>query len=195
MTETNIDQRSEHRRRPYGALAFVALLILALFVRQRHSDIIITEAPSSDDNYVDTYTVEVSSQLYDRNGRKVRLLEADYAAHYALSDESILQAPSILSTSDSGKSWQTSARNGKVRPGGNIFDLWNTVLIQRVNGDTVMRSDTLTYHSDQGVAETKDEVVIDSKIGQTIGVGMTANINTEVIRLNSEVRSVFEPPR
>ncbi len=183
------------KRRPYGALVVLAVLILAVFVRQRHSDIVPVDVIEEQENYVDTYTIDVQSTQFGKDGKIKRTLSADYAAHYALSDESILQAPAIERTSETGKIWRTSARNGKVRAGGDVFDLWNTVLITRLDGDLLARSDTLTFYSDRGQVETNDEVIIDSRIGQTIGVGMSANLNSEVLRLNSKVRSVFDPPQ
>lgn len=191
MSEENTDKL----RKPYGVLALLAVLILAIFVKQRHSDIIVDEARPSGQDFVDTYTVGVSSKRFSEEGKQIRLMEAEYAAHYSLSDETLLQAPKIQSISDTGKIWETSARSGKVRPGGDVYDLWNTVLVQRIQGDTVARTDKLTYDALQGQARTKEEVIIDTRIGQTVGLGMTASLNKEVLKLHSEVRSVFEPPR
>ncbi|MEM8499502.1 MAG: LPS export ABC transporter periplasmic protein LptC [Pseudomonadota bacterium] len=182
-------------RKPFGALAMLAVVILAIFVKQRHSDIIVDEASRSSQDFVDTYTVGVSSKRFNDEGKQSRLLEAEYAAHYSVSDETLLQAPKIQSISDTGKIWETSARSGKVRPGGDVYDLWNTVLIERIQGDTVARTDKLTYDALQGQATTQEEVIIDTRIGQTVGIGMTASLNKEVLKLHSEVRSVFEPPR
>lgn len=189
------EETTDKSRKPYGALAILAVVILAIFVKQRHSDIIIDEVGRSSQDFVDTYTVGVSSKRFGEEGKQSRLLEADYAAHYSTSDETLLQAPKIQSISDTGKIWETSARSGKVRPGGDVYDLWNTVLIERIEGDTVARTDKLTYDALQGQARTQEEVIIDTRIGQTVGRGMTASLNEEVLKLHSEVRSVFEPPR
>lgn len=184
----------ERKAGSFGVLAGITLIILALFIRQRHTDIVPIEDIVENENFVDTYTMQVTSTQFNDQGEIARVVKADSAVHYALSDESVLKAPNIQSTSDRGKMWHTSARNGKVRPDGSTYDLWNTVLIEQLNGDALARTDRLTFFSSKGIAKTSKEVVIDSRAGQTVGVGMRANLNTEVINLNSEVRSVFEPP-
>ncbi len=189
------EEINDKSRKPYGALALLAVIILAIFVKQRHSDLIVDEVNRGSQDVVDTYTVGVSSTRFNEEGGKSRLMEAEYAAHYSMSDETLLQAPRIQNISDTGKIWETSARNGKVRPGGDVYDLWNTVLIERIQGDTVARTDKLTYDALLGQARTQEEVIIDTRIGQTIGIGMTASLNDEVLTLHSEVRSVFEPLR
>jgi len=188
-------ERRDKRTKSYGAILTITLVMLALFVRQRHTDIVPAEDIVEKENFVDTYTMNVRSTQFDEQGQIARIVKADSAAHYALSDESVLDAPNIQSTSARGKTWQTSARKGKVRPNGSTYDLWNTVLIEQIDGDALARTESLTFFSATGIAKTKKEVIIDSKVGQTIGVGMRADLNKEVIKLESEVRSVFEPPQ
>lgn len=191
----NTEADRDRRQRLWGARATLALFILALFIVQRRTDIAPAEEVAKIENYVDTYTVNVRSQQYGEDGRQTRMLESAQAAHYAVSDESVLQHPKIRSLSNTGKMWETRAVNGKVRPGGDVYDLWGTVFIEAVSGDSTARMDSLVFYSDRGQAETSDEVVIDTNIGQTIGVGMSANLHQEVLELHSEVRSVFDPVR
>lgn len=188
-------QTRDRRQSFWGARATLAVFILALFIVQRRTDIAPTEEVTKAENYIDTYTVQVSSRQYDETGRESRLLESEQAAHYAISDESVLENPKIRSRSTTGKLWETRAKNGKVRAGGDVYDLWDTVFIEAVNGDSTARMDSLVFYSDKGQAETDDEVVIDTNIGQTTGIGMSANLHHEVLQLHSEVRSVFEPIR
>lgn len=187
--------KRDRRQHFWGARATLAVFILALFIVQRGANIDPIEQTPKTEDFVDTYTVKVSSRQYDETGRQIRLLESEQAAHFALSDESVLQHPKIRSRSTTGKLWETRARNGKVRPGGDVYDLWDTVFIEAVGGDSTARMDSLVFYSEKGQAETKDEVVIDTNIGQTTGVGMSANLHREVLELHSEVRSVFEPMR
>lgn len=175
--------------------ALFAALLLTLFMNQRHSDISLREPSLAAQNFVDSYTVEVKSKQFDESGRKTREMQADYAAHYSLTDESLLQSPSILSFSESNKQWRTSAENGKVRSGGHVFDLWTGVKIARLGSETVAQTDKLSFDSALGVANTESSVRIDSNLGVTTGTGMTANINQETVKLLSEVRSEFKPLR
>ncbi|MCX4025726.1 LPS export ABC transporter periplasmic protein LptC [Endozoicomonas sp. SM1973] len=164
-----------------------------------------TPVPSSNEPLADNleqapdyYLINPRVTQFTLEGNKDYLLIADKISHYPHNDVSLLAQPNIdLYKANSSDQWKTTARHGRLLPGGDILELSDQVRVKELksNGElgTLLKTDFLTLYAEEEVADTQHPVVITSPNGSiTQGVGMRAFLAKDRIQLFSNVRGHYE---
>ncbi|MGI9289377.1 MAG: LPS export ABC transporter periplasmic protein LptC [Pseudomonadales bacterium] len=177
-------------KRAHAALALLIVLV-AVLALERSGDGKLTIIDVTQEEVADNYSTDVTALQFNKSGGLQYHLHTDDAAHYLSSDESILQRPILLSYGEDGTIWRSVSDHGKVRPGGNIVDLWGNVTIRRADDGVQIASDNMTFNTLDGDADTTAAVTIKTPSSNIEGIGMHANINTEIVNLLKDVRGIY----
>ncbi len=173
--------------------ATLALIIVFVSVRvlERNDDSTLNVNEVARNQVADNYSTDITALQFNEAGELQYHLHADRAAHYLHTDIALVQRPVLLSYADDGAVWRSVAGHGKVRPGGNIIDLWDNVVIRRTDDSAEIATDDVTFDTLNGEADTTAAVTITTPTSQLQGNGMHANIDTETVNLLNNVRGTY----
>lgn len=94
---------------------------------------------------------------------------------------------------DSPQPWRVDSSFGKISGEDQQVDLWDNVLIHRLNGSLDIRTSAMTLYPRRDYAETDRAVRIHSPDSLTEAVGMQAYMDEQRLVLLSDIRSRHEP--
>ncbi len=179
-------------KRAQAVLALVIVLVCVL-AWERSGDGQLTVIEVAEEEVADNYSTDVTARQFNESGGLQYHLHTEEAAHYLNTDVTLLQRPVLLSYGEDGTIWRSVSDHGKVRPGGNIVDLWDNVNVRRIDNSVQITTTNLTFNTLKGDAETTATVTVKTPSSQLRGTGMHANINTETVNLLNNVRGIYEP--
>ncbi|WP_163835213.1 LPS export ABC transporter periplasmic protein LptC [Spartinivicinus ruber] len=185
-------------------LSLIAILVIAycgyLALGTGAKPPIITPSEPLADNLEqapDYYLINPRVTQYSLDGNKDYLLVSDKISHYPHNDVSLLAQPNIDLYRTNGNQWKTTAKHGRLLPGGDILELSDQVRVkeQKSSGELgiLLKTNFLTLYAEEEVADTQHPVVITSPNGSiTHGVGMRAFLAKDRVQLFSNVRGQYE---
>ncbi len=177
-------------KRVHATLAIITVLVgIRVW---RHSDdgtLIVIEVAKEE--IADNYSTDITALQFNDAGQLQYHLHADRAAHYLYTDTALIKRPVLLSYAEDGAIWRSASEHGKVRPGGNIVDLWDNVVISRNDDSARITTEEITFDTLKNEADTTAAVTIATPTSQFQGNGMHANINTETVNLLKDVRGTY----
>ncbi len=179
-------------KRVHATLALI-IVIVGVRVLERNDDDTINVSEVAKDQVADNYSTDITALQFNDAGKLQYHLHADHAAHYLHTDIALVQRPVLLSYADDGAVWRSVAGHGKVRPGGDIIDLWDKVVIRRADDSAEIATDEVTFNTLNGEADTTAAVTITTPASQLQGNGMHADIDTETVNLLNNVRGTYGP--
>lgn len=142
------------------------------------------------------YTMkQMHTRRFDRDGRLIRDLRADFVEHYPDARGSHMLAPLLSANAKTGNPWLIQSREGTAPPGEKEFHLSGDVRIDRAAGpaneETHITTDSLRVLPDENYAETGDPARITGQGMQTNGVGLKAWLDEERLELLEQVRGQY----
>ncbi len=177
-------------KRVHATLALI-IVIISVRVLERNDDGTLNVDEVARDKVADNYSTDITAMQFNEAGKLQYHLHADQAAHYLHTDIALVQRPVLLSYADDGTVWRSVAGQGKVRPGGNIVDLWDKVVIRRTDNSAEIATDKVTFNTLNGEANTTAAVTITTPTSQLQGNGMHADIDSETVNLLNDVRGIY----
>ncbi|MGI9295313.1 MAG: LPS export ABC transporter periplasmic protein LptC [Pseudomonadales bacterium] len=177
-------------KRVHATLALVIVLI-GVRVWERSGDGTLSVVEVAKEEVADNYSTDITALQFNEAGVLQYHLHAEQAAHYLHTDTALVQRPILLSYGEDGTIWRSVANHGKVRAGGDIVDLWDNVVIRRTDDSARITTDEVTFNTLKGDADTAAKVTITTPTSQLQGIGMHANINTEIVNLLDDVRGTY----
>jgi lipopolysaccharide export system protein LptC len=149
-----------------------------------------TELPNAD-----SYMLKISKLDFNKEGSKAFSLNAIEARHFRRNNKLELDQPKLITYNqqEPNKPWQMNADKGTILKGGEraIF-IGNVYAWQDLESGTKneLQTNKLILFPDKQMAETDSKVTITTPRGETIGVGMKADLNSELFKLLSRVKGV-----
>jgi lipopolysaccharide export system protein LptC len=143
----------------------------------------------------DSYMLNITKLDFSENGTKAFLIKATEARHFRRSNRLELDQPKLVSYSpqNSDKPWHMNAEKGTILKGGkratfngNVY-AWQNLENSKKNE---LRTEKLILFPDKHIAETDVKVTITTPRGETVGVGMWADLNNELFKLLSKVKGI-----
>jgi len=143
----------------------------------------------------DSYMLNISKIDYGKDGAKAFSLKSIEARHFQQGNRLELEKPKLISYNqkDTEHPWHMNSEKGTVLKGGEraIFT-GNVYAWQNLDNDkkNELRTDKLILFPEERTAETDKKVTITTPRGNTVGVGMHADLNKELFKLLSRVKGV-----
>ncbi|PCJ91093.1 MAG: LPS export ABC transporter periplasmic protein LptC [Porticoccaceae bacterium] len=143
----------------------------------------------------DSYMLNISKLDFGKDGSQAFFVEATEARHFRRSNRLELDQPKLVSYSSQNltKPWHMTAETGTILKGGQraIFKgsvyAWQNLENGKKNE---LRTEKLILFPNKHIAETDVKVTITTPRGETVGVGMWANLDNELFKLLSKVKGI-----
>lgn len=141
----------------------------------------------------DSYMLNISMLTYDKNGDKANSMLATEARHYKRGNRLEAENPDMISYNQRAEEqpWHMTAKKGTVLNGGERAIFTGSVYAWQEAGDggkKELLTEKLILYPDKHIAETNSPVTIITAQGKTTGVGMWADLNTDVFKLLANVK-------
>lgn len=143
----------------------------------------------------DSYMLNITKLDFSKDGAKAFLVESTEARHFRQSNRLELDQPKLVSYSpqNSDNPWHMNAEKGTIFKGGERATFNGSVYAWqnlKNNKKNELRTEKLILFPDKHIAETDVKVTITTPRGETVGVGMWADLNNELFRLLSKVKGI-----
>jgi len=143
----------------------------------------------------DSYMLNISKIDYAKDGTKAFSLKSIEAHHFKRGNRLVLEKPKLISYNqkDAKHPWHMNAKKGTVLKGGERAIFTGDVYAwQNLDNDAKneLRTDKLILFPEERTAETDKKVTITTPKGNTVGVGMHADLNKELFKLLSRVKGI-----
>lgn len=156
--------------------------------------------PSYDSNAIDyrfdSYMINISMLEFDKSGRLASKLDAINTKRFKLTSRLEFEKPKLkyYPSAKSSKPWQLKADKGASINNGesaifsdNVY-AWKDL---KDGGKNKLITEKLILHPDKQTVETDVKVRLIGPNGESVGVGMKGNLDTEIFELLSEVQGVY----
>lgn len=143
----------------------------------------------------DSYMLNITKTDFDKEGAKAFSLKSIEARHFQHGNRLELEKPKLISYNqkDTEHPWHMNSKKGTVLKGGERAIFTGDVYAwQNLDNDkkNELRTDKLILFPEERMAETDKKVTITTPRGNTVGVGMHADLNKELFKLLSRVKGV-----
>lgn len=142
------------------------------------------------DRYLDqTFTTEFNTE-----GKIDRTFESKRTAHFEDSDTTEALNPiSLYLSEESHNQWEITAKTGILLPNNEGIELHSNVEVIRKDGSVSMHTSSLLIKPAKRYARTTKPVTIFTDGDRTDAIGLTADMEKEVYKLLSSVKSSHKP--
>jgi LPS export ABC transporter protein LptC len=180
---------------PKKMLSLLLLIgLLVPFVYNWSPQEIIPMGPSTPPkSLTKTYLVNTRTVNYDEQGILTQIMEADRAEQYAKQKLSSLIQPRMYSHIGEDQSWSVRSDAGLYFPRRNIVALGGGVTFVNDQGQLQLNTESMKINLKKQTAESKVAVIITQGLATTTASGMTADLKKEIIRMKSNVESIYVP--
>ncbi len=181
-----------------GIVATGALLAFLLFWEQIPGLIANRDRPGAPElPTADSYMNDTLTRKFDENGRLAYRLTTAESAYFDPRKAAVLTTPRLLAMSDpsTGEPWHLKADTGVLHNAERRVELRDQVVVWRngPQGKNELRTSKLVYYPDSGRLQTDQPLTLRSPTSNTEAIGLEADLNQQVYRLLSKVRSVHRP--
>lgn len=172
--------------------AIILIIVSAVFWGYSPSLSLIQEASLS--SSPDYFLIDVDIKDHDQTGKIIETIHAKEIKHYNLSSESILSYPKIQ-RDDGASRWQASGDSGIIMDSSRDITLTdNSEVIRNIDTPEQIRlqANIIHYNDALQTLDATGEALLQSRQGLTQATNITANIKSEQVRLNGQVRGHYE---
>ncbi len=136
---------------------------------------------------------DFSSAFMDENGLKTGSISAHYLQHYE-GDNIQMQSPIVNLAINEGDTWFAQSDYATLNQS-NVMLLTGNVIIKRTSERQIlaMKTDRLSYNFEQKIGATKSSVSLQGQGLFISSTGMSFDLNSATIELNSNVKGRYEP--
>jgi len=168
------------------------IILIGLFLS--YSDFKTSESPSitKPKTEADYFFEKVSIKTFNEAGRNINQLNAEKLEHFKENNQSLVEQPVIVMTSDAGSKWSVSSTSGDMDHQSGSISLMGQVNITQqseYNDSTEIATSDLIVNINDNLLSTSKDVSISSSGIVTTAAGLKANVNTEQLELTGRVRS------
>lgn len=145
----------------------------------------------------------VNTSEFDVSGKLRYQLSTPSIAHYQLhlnnpgvDDYTLIDQPSLIFYQDDQQPWTITALQGRSEQNGDLIRLLDQVVLSQQSesqGLIQVMTDELKAKPAQQFVETDKAVKIRAEQTQINAIGLSANLATSQLQLNSQVEAVYEP--
>jgi len=149
------------------------------------------------------YMKNVLAREYDETGALRYQLSTPAISHFQLNlntpgpdDYTLLEKPSMIFRQAGEAPWTIESNQGRSDNNGELIILTDKVLIEQNSdeqGLVQVRTETLLARPKQQFVETDKAVKITAEHTQIDAIGMSADLATSRLQLNTRVDAVYEP--
>ena len=153
------------------------------------SDSLAITKPKTEADY---FFEKVSIKTFNKEGRNINQLDAQKLEHFKNKNQSLVNQPLIVMTSETGSKWSVSSTSGEMdHQSGSVSLMGQVNIIQQseYNDSTEIVTSDLTVDINKNLLSTPEKVSIISSNIETTAEGLEANINMEQLELKGKVRS------
>lgn len=174
-------------------LASIGLAIWTTFLSYRPEEI----APVTNSSLPDAYMENINATIMDKEGNLKMKIIAPKMVHFLEGDATQLTSPQLTLYRNSPVPWFITSKFAKATQGADNVDFWDDVIIHhpadQKNPATVIKTTTLTVHTNKQTAETRDLITMMQPNFTVKAVGMFANMDSGNINLLSQARGEYVP--
>ncbi|MEM9243931.1 MAG: LPS export ABC transporter periplasmic protein LptC [Pseudomonadota bacterium] len=172
------------------AILLLGSVLLVFMERKNH-------ATNPLSNVAEEFMIGTQVKSFDKQGNLKGTISSPQIQHYNANNKMLATTPHITSPAKSGPDWQITAQHGETLKGNQITRLWGDVKIFQPPGknsnNIKLLTSELTYYSQQNIAKTDQPVTIIQPGTVIHGIGMIANMNTNVIQLLKQTSEKHDP--
>ena len=177
-------------------LALLAGIVLLNLDRVREAPVAAVPVANEHEE-ADYYGEQLYRRQYNASGQLEQSFRTASLQHFPLSAVSHFTQPSIITTSDDGKTWQIDAQTGEAQDKDERLTLRQQVEIRSLNAPTddqiLISTDWLNYDARQQLATTDAPVVIRHPATLTEATGMTLDVTGRSLLLHHQVNTRYVP--
>lgn len=154
-------------------------------------------AQTGEEAQPDLVALLVEQISFDERGNKQYQLHAARMLQFIDANENHMFRPDVLVFKDQVPAWKTMADEARSdAQGDKLFLHGNVVIVQQnVERAAIMETPTLTLYPRTSQASTNDRIVIRQQGIYIEALGLDADLNTNKLKLKSQVTSIYEPEK
>ena len=177
-------------------LALLAGIVLLNLDREREAPVAAVPVVNENEE-ADYYGDQLYRRVYNASGQLEQSFRTASLQHFPQSAVSHFTQPSIITTSEDGKTWQIDAQTGETQDKDERLTLRQQVEIRSLNAPTddqiLITTDWLNYDAGQQLATTDAPVVIRHPATLTEATGMTLDVTGRSLQLHHQVNTRYVP--
>ena len=148
------------------------------------------------DRKFDSYMLSISMLEFSKEGKRASKIEAANTSYFKESNRIKLNKPKLTyyQTQDSTRPWYLKADKGETANDGKNIIFRKDVCVWKylANGDkSELKTEKLTLYPKTHTVKTDRKVKMISPNGESVGIGMEGNLDTEVFKLLSDVQGII----
>lgn len=182
--------------RGFVVLAVLLVGLLSIFLGRRGVERE-AAAPAREPLQPGYYMTQARIWEMGPDGRPVYRVEAESIVQNPADLSIVLQDLALNYRADNAQEWSLTAQNGYAPPGSRTIDFSGDVRIvgrpRPAGGPAVIRTERLSVDTQTDVASTRSRVDIEWDRGWLSAVGLRADLNHELLQLESSVHGRFVP--
>ena len=144
----------------------------------------------------DSYMSETKSIIFSENGYKKYSVKAEEIAIFSGFSELKFSQPKLIAYKQNSKqtNYVIKSGTGTLNKNSEIFEFQTSITANWINsgGTTALRADSLSYSFKENSASAKGGVQLTSGNSKLSGDALSANFESQIFRLKSHVKSVYE---
>lgn len=144
----------------------------------------------------DFFMTEAVYTKFNSAGQIRNQFQTDKITHFTASNSYVFEHPNIVMHNSNEQPWLITANKGKSEQGKSKIYLWDNVKVTQAagtaNSECDITTSELSIFPDVKFAETTQPVTIIQNSNITKAVGMQADFKAGIIKLLSNVKSVYQ---
>lgn len=141
-----------------------------------------------------TYLEGSRVSSYNEEGALTDVLEAASAVFYPSMKESVLTSPRLYSHNLRDDTWSVSSDSGLFNHKREMLTLNNNVVLINDTNKVQLSTETMYIDFRKNIASSKVPVLITHGESSTRAEGMVANLESQVVRLEPNVETIYVQP-
>ena len=138
-----------------------------------------------------TYLYNARTSSYNEEGALTDVLEAATASFYPSKKESVIEFPKLYSHNIDDDSWSASADSGRFDNRREILILTDNVSLVNDTNAVELSTERMKIDFRKNMATSRVPVTITNGPNSTRADGMIADLDTQTVRLQSNVESIY----
>ncbi len=170
-----------------SGLAFVLIVILP----QQQQNIKKADSPAESNSY---YLQQFSLTAMNAQGIKTYTVKGDKLHQDEISGESTLTNPSLVIYRDTHSDWQIQSKQGLVSKDHAYIKLSDSVHAEHTDQQNItVDTKSLEIFLEENRIVSNEEVTISHNAGTLTGKGLVADLESNTIKLNANVKGYYAP--
>lgn len=172
---------------------FCIVIIYAMIMDRGNQRVVATPATDGSNNF---YMQDFMIRQYDETGALSRMIVGDQMTRETDSGVSQLQNPSATIYEEAQPAWRLTSQTGTINADQTEMTLLEGVMVvQQPTEELELQTEQLDINLVDQTASSEEKVVIMHTSGRQEGVGMTAELKKNELRLLSQVKGNYAQPQ